>query len=120
MDGGEGGEDLGRRGGSGGDRPDWLDPVDEVARSEAELLLVASMALARAPIHSLAKDVGEETASAAVARVSRVLVGGTREEHQIRSVEMVQRPEESPVERAKRNCSIRMGRRCSGQRNCSI
>ena len=34
----------------------------------------------------------------AAARVSRVLVGVSREEHQILSVEMVQRPEESLVE----------------------
>ena len=47
---------------------------------------------------NLTKDVREETASAAAARVSRVLVGGSREEHQIRSMEMVQWPEESPVE----------------------
>ena len=47
---------------------------------------------------NLAKDVREEKASVAAARVSRMLVGGSREEHQIRSMEMVQWPEESPVE----------------------
>ena len=45
-------ERVGGRGGSWRSGGDWLDPVDKVARSEAELLLVVSMALDGAPIHS--------------------------------------------------------------------